>query len=432
MNLEKIGACDRMMYYISSGDENSYVNQANVVLKDAIRPEELKKAVAIAAGTFRNFKMKVVVEDEILYYTENTEEFPVFPKEECVYRLGTKDTNHYMYRISYDEKEFVLSYFHGMSDAIGASMFIALLLDEYYKMIDADYAKEHTESVVDTMNIVDIPDPFAEYSAHKLLPLSLPNTRKVYTIQGKVSDDESYQAKKYVLSVPEKQVKAFAKANKTTPVAMCMAALACAINRTHDIGKKEHVVCMLPANLRTIYGANVCRNFSHVVTLPFKKEYEKLSFVEQCTSMRADLKKLTSKKAMSVTLQQQVLIANFLENNKKPLIERSRQMIRGLMEGSSSMCTYEISYLGTMVLPDGIKERVETVSYSHRGCSGFPWILVYNDKGKMHMEFINYTGDTKLFDSLIEVFKEQECDASLGFSDVTILDKFVLADVIGE
>ena len=46
------------------------------------------------------------------------------------------------------------------------------------------------------------------------------------------------------------------------------------------------------------------------------------------------------------------------------------------------------------------------------------------------MEFINYTGDTRLFDSLSEVLKEQGCDSELGLSELEILDKFVLADVI--
>ena len=133
---------------------------------------------------------------------------------------------------------------------------------------------------------------------------------------------------------------------------------------------------------------------------------------------------------MSVTLQQQVLIGGFLENNKKPLLERSRQMLRAFMEGASSMCTYEISYLGNIVLPDGLKEKVESMSYSHRGCSGFPWILIYADDDQMHMEFINYTGDRKLFDSLKEVLKEQGCDSEVGLSEVKILDKFVLADAI--
>ena len=431
MTLEKIGTADRMMFYISSSDENSYVNQANLVLKDEIKPEALKEAVKVALKTFCNFKMRLVVEDEILYYAENDAELPVFSEENKLYRLGTDDTNRYMFRITYEKNKLVLSYFHGVSDAIGASMFLAMILDEYYKLVDQTYAEQYPESVEKTMEIVDIQDPFAEFAAHRLLPLTLPNTRKVYSVQGKVEESKSYEAQKYVVSVPQEQVYAFAKAHKTTPVAFFMTALANAIGRSHDIGKKEHVVCMLPANLRTIYGANTCRNFSHVVTLPFKKEYEKLSFSEQCVSMRADLKALTAKKTMSVTLQQQVLIAGFLENNKKPLIERSRQMLRAFMEGASSMCTYEISYLGSIALPKGLKEKVESISYSHRGCSGFPWILVYTDNDQMHMEFINYTGDTKLFDSLREVLKEQGCDSELGLSELAILDKFVLADVIG-
>ena len=430
MKLEKIGTADRMMFYCSSSDENSYVNQANLVLKEAVQPDALKAAIKSALKIFRNFKMRLVVEDEILFYAEHDAELPVFPEEGKLYRLGTADTNHYLFRMTYKEKELILSYFHGVSDAIGASMFIAVTLDEYYKTIDAAYAERYTESMEKRLEIVDIPDPFAEYAAHRLLPLTLPNTRKVFSVQGKVEESKSYEAQKYVLSVPQKQVMTFAKENKTTPVAFFITALANAIGRSHNIGKKEHVICMLPANLRTIYGANTCRNFSHIVTLPFKKEYEKLSFSEQCVSMRADLKTVTSKKNMSVALQQQVLIGGFLENNKKPLIERSRQMLRAFMEGASSMCTYEISYLGSIFLPDGLKEKVESMSYSHRGCSGFPWILIYTDKDQMHMEFINYTGDTKLFDSLKEVLKEQGCDSELSLSDLAILDKFVLADAI--
>lgn len=430
MRLEKIGTADRLMFYCSSSDENSYVNQANLELKEDIRPEEFKQALKIALKTYRNFKMRLAVADEILYYAEHDGELPVFPEDGKTYRLGTEDTNHYLFRITYDKNKFVLSYFHGVSDAIGASMFIAIILDEYYKLIDAEYAEQNPKSVAEAMNIVDIPDPFVEFSARRLLPLTLPNTRKVFSVQGKVEESKSYDAQKYVVSVPQKQVMAFAKDNKTTPVAFFITALANAIRRSHTIGKKEHVVCMLPANLRTIYGANPCRNFSHIVTLPFKKEYEKLCFSEQCVGMRADLKTLTSKKNMSVALQQQVLIAGFLENNKKPLIERSRQMLRAFMEGASSMCTYEISYLGSIVLPGGLKEKVESMSYSHRGCSGFPWILIYADKDQLHMEFINYTGDTKLFDSLKEVLKEQGCDSELSLSELAILDKFVLADVI--
>ena len=127
MKLEKIGTADRMMYYISSSDENSYVNQANLALKEEIRPAEFKKAVGAALKTFRNFKMRMVVEDEILYYTEHDAELPVFPQEDKVYRLGTDDTNRYLFRISYEQDKFTLSYFHGTSDAIGASMIIATI-----------------------------------------------------------------------------------------------------------------------------------------------------------------------------------------------------------------------------------------------------------------------------------------------------------------
>ncbi len=430
MKLEKIGTADRMMFYISSGDENSYVNQVNMTLKDQINPLQLEQAVEIALKTFHNFKMRIVVKDEVLYYTENHGKLPVFPKEDKIYHLGTEDTNQYMFRISYEANKFELSYFHGTTDAIGASMFLMTILDEYFRMTEAEYAGAVTEPVADSMEIVDIEDPFAEYASHKLMPFSLPNTRKVFSVQGKGEESESYAAQKYMLTVPREQVYTAAKANKTTPVAFFMTALAEAINKSYEVGKKEHIVCMLPANLRTVYNANVCRNFSHVVILPFKKEYEKQSFAEQCVSMRADLKALTAKKAMSKALQQQVIIANFLENNKKPLIERSRQMVRSFMEGSDSMCTYEISYLGNVTMPEGIKERVESISYSHRGCSGFPWILIYADNQEMRMEFINYTGGKKLIESLQEVLKAQGCESVFGVSESEILDKFVLASAL--
>lgn len=430
VKLSKIGTADRMMYYVSSGDENSYVNQATLILKEEIKPEEFKKAVGIALNTFKNFKMQIVVQDEILYYKENDAEVPVFPKTDKTYHLGTADTNRYLFRISYDKNELMLSYFHGVTDGIGGTMFLQVILDEYFRIIDAKYAEEQKEHLSEKLKIVDIEDPFAEFAAHKILPLSLPNTKRVFSVQGKGDENESYNAEKYVVSIPRDKVYAFVKENKTTPVAFCMALLASAINKNYEIKKNEHIICMMPANLRPIYQANVCRNFSHVVVIPFKKQYENLAFEQQCANMRADMSALIEKNSMSKMLQQQVLIANFLENNKKPLIERSRRMVRSFMEGADSMCTYEISYMGSVSMPAALKEKVENLSYSHRGCSGFPWVLVYSDDKEMHLEFINYTGNKKLMDSMQEVLREQGFESRVSLSKTEVLDKFVLAEAL--
>ena len=430
MAIHKIGAADRNFYYTSTGEKDSFSLYIRLSLDTKIETGLLYKALEKTAGLFRSFKMRPVIKDEILYYEDNDAPFPVFEEESHGPRyLGTSDTNGYLYRISCHENTMELCLFHGMADGLGFDYFIATLLDHYFVLADPDYAAKHTERIPDLFRLQDLEDPYAEFaSKEKQEAQDIPAGKmaKVFTIPGEDSEGETPKCRYFGIDIKTEELLRAAKRCASSPLPFMTAVIGEAVCRVYGLNGEE-LVALTPANLRTVFGVNVCRNFARSFTIPYNEEINCLPFEERCAELRRVMKEATRPEIFSGILQKQVENAEIMENNSLPLLQRAGKMQRDYINGSKYFFSYVLTYIGRSILPEYIEKRVldrKTMANNPPVC---PWgVLGFPHHDEVHFVFSQFMKDTRLTEEVSRILNEKGVHAEVRDLGVLTTDRLVL------
>lgn len=426
MNYYKIGAADRNFFYTSTGEEDSFTLVLKISLFEKIDTGALYRALEQTVKLFRVFKMRLVIKDEILYYADNDQPLPLFEEEGHLPRyLGTKDTNGYLYRISCHDKDIEISLFHGMADGLGIEYFLATLLDYYFMFTDSEYAAKNTVRIPDLFNLQDMEDPYAEFASEKEPEMAGSKT-EVFNIPENTKGENNGHCRYFELTVKTSELLAAAKLNGATPLPFLTAAIAEAVSRVYGIGDKT-LTALTPANLRTIYGVNVCRNFARSFTIPYTPEMSRLPFDECCKAMREIMKEATRPEIFGGILRRQVRLAEEMEDNSVPLLQRAAKLQSDYIKGSAYFFSYVLTYIGRSTMPEYIEERVAkrfTMSNNPPVC---PWgVLGFSLHDQIHFIISQFTADTRLIDETIKIFAENGIHVTTSEHGEIKTDKLVL------
>ena len=127
------------IFPVSAGKKYSTVFRYSVVLKENIKPKLLSDAVSDAITKFKYFRVKLQV-GLFWHYLDYNKKMPVIEEESeypCVY-VDSKDSNDYLFRISYYKNKISVDYYHALCDGNSAIEFIKEITYRYLELSHPD------------------------------------------------------------------------------------------------------------------------------------------------------------------------------------------------------------------------------------------------------------------------------------------------------
>ena len=241
-------------------------------LDEPVDKDALEKAVNYCAGRYPAFKVKQKRGYAWHYLVENNAPIKVFPLEKAVpCPINRKETNGYLFKLTYGGNRVEMIIFHGLCDANGAIEFLKTLLLAYQRIKGVKIEK--------TADILDHEDDFAPYeledsfvSHYEPIKLGDVDLKKLlggtpYRIKGE-STQGGFETDRLVIDSVE--VTKRAKETGVSFTAYVLGIIAFALDKTQHAKKKKDYALMVPVNLRNLFESISLRNFVTFIRVVLK------------------------------------------------------------------------------------------------------------------------------------------------------------------
>jgi len=253
--------------------KNTNIFRLSAILKDKVDPNVLELALTKTLSEYRAFKVKIKW-GFFWNYLEYNKKEPIIKKEEgtpCRY-IDFKKNNDYLFRVSYFKKKINLDIFHVLTDGVGASKFLKVLVSNY---LDLKYNLGiKKEQSIKEIHYKD--DYVINWDRKVKVPKERNNS---YELEGKIHREKN-NTYHYTVSVLE--IKNICKKYKVTITeyltALYMYALylSCYKKKT-----KKELTMTVPVDLRKHYNSDTLSNFFVSVCINPKIREKKLTTFEE-------------------------------------------------------------------------------------------------------------------------------------------------------
>ncbi|MBR4801082.1 MAG: hypothetical protein IK048_05405 [Clostridia bacterium] len=231
-------------------------------LDGPVNPELLERAVNDCAKRFPAFKVKQKRGYAWHYLLENDAPIKVFPLEKAVpCPINSKETNGYLFKLTYGENRIEMIIFHGLCDGNGAIEFLKTILLAYKRLSGVKI--ENTEGILDhesDFHPHELEDSFvSHYVPIKLGEIDFKKLLggKPYRIKGQLV--RGFETDRLVMDGAE--IAKRAKQAGVTFTSYVTGAIAYALDKYDENEHKHNYVIMVPVNLRNLFESTSLRNF---------------------------------------------------------------------------------------------------------------------------------------------------------------------------
>lgn len=251
------------IYPISAGKRYSMVFRYSIVMKEKIDPQILAKAVKSAINKFKYFRVKLQ-RGLFWHYLDYNNKLPVIEEESeypCVY-VNPKDSNDYLFRISYYKNKISIDYYHALCDGNSALEFLKEISYRYIEISNPDiFEKKELRDRKFLKYDIDANDDYVK-NYDKNIKTTNEKNELAYILKGdRLPIDQIATIHEYV-KFPE--LKEVAKKYDATITEYLSAVLIYAIySKNMDKSKmtnKPLKVC-IPVNLRRFFKSKTVSNF---------------------------------------------------------------------------------------------------------------------------------------------------------------------------
>lgn len=170
------------IFPLASSKKYSSVFRISAVMKENIRPQELKKAVELALEKFQSFRVRLRSGFFWYYFEYNAKEILVEPENNypCKY-IDPNTNNQYLFKVTYFEKKINIDIFHSLTDGNSAIQFFKEIVYSYIELCDPEKTKEEYRS--DRKIVYDTEDSYLKNYKKKMKGNA--SSKKAYVLQGK-------------------------------------------------------------------------------------------------------------------------------------------------------------------------------------------------------------------------------------------------------
>jgi NRPS condensation-like uncharacterized protein len=286
------------LFPVISKSKTSNVFRQSVSLSDDIDKDILQSAVESTIKYFPGFGVRLKRGLFWYYLEENPKDFPeVNEEDDYPCRLiDYKDTNEYLFKVSYYKNRINLELFHVLADGIGCKMFLKALVYYYLNLKHKDVL----EMPFDDELTLEREDGFQLcYDKHSDNKSNYSNLRAL-SLKGRKIQNNGLSVIEGSMSV--ESIKTLSKKYEASMNEFLVACYAYAIYQT-NYGEKKPIIVTVPVNLRRFFNSSTTKNFFAMVYATFFPTEGDYSFKEVVDiikeSLRSQINKENFKKTIS-------------------------------------------------------------------------------------------------------------------------------------
>ena len=316
MTVREQGSSNKLFYYTRTGPFSTFNMRKEIVLKQPVQVETWTLCVEEVLKVFPEFAVRPVIKDNRVFYEENHAAAPVYRRARTR-AFGTEDTNGYLFYHLADQRRILISFFHGLCDAVGMELFLDCVLYLYGKKSGFLQAEDTIPEIYARRLEADCPVSLAQLSDEELDPYGFlartsdPSPNRT-PAEGEAffiprQEDLVHSAKVHVYSVHLEtgEILALSKKMGVSLTALLIPLFGQAIARSCR-AQEETVRIMLPVNLRPIYGVQTMVNFSDGISFSLDGAMRRESIAVQAGQCLKQLKARASRECFDPVLSDNV------------------------------------------------------------------------------------------------------------------------------
>ena len=398
-------------YYIYAGGVKSAVEAFRFVLDAEIEEEKLHYAVErlLQRLPWLSLKPYITKEGRLNAYADAVGK-PVYHDDGSQRFLGSKDTQGYLFYVSFKEHEIWLRIGHSLSDGRGMMLICQLLL---YYYLEAQYGSIDDEGLLgadlkpDEAELCPL-DDYAEAFTGSTINSSRPDS--VLNIAGAREYLTTQQNKMIVMKTDLSEIKKTVKSFGTTPAVFLSAVLFEAVH-DHIPSENGNVNLLLPVDLRGTLGGRGVMNFCGSMQID-DTELQQCTFDKQISGIKAQLEakrqkdyQLGSFKALTSLL---TLFDAFDLNDANAYKEQRK---RNSWAGKDR-CTLLFTNIGKIYIPGDIEKHIVSFNTYQVNTDYFPMLAMDVEKDKSRLILTQSSEDESFAKALIASLKRQGLEIS--------------------
>lgn len=352
---------------------NPNVFRITAVLREEVEPAVLQTAVEKALAIMPSFAVKLQ-RGLFWYYFDVNSEHPVVREERdwpCkpIYRARERG---FLFRVLYYKKRISFEIYHALSDGMGATQFLTLILYCYYNIKDPEgVPEEYIRREADRIARDFDEDSFQHAAGEGVWTLKKEREREpdAFRLTGYRYDGDRLGA--LTAAVPVDALLAEARACGASLSEYLTALLVWSIYNTAYRRSSRHrpIVISVPVNLRGMFDSITLRNFFGHMNIPVHPGRGD-TFESVLAVTREQFKRCLNREYFERQITGHVSIERIPGVRFVPLFIKD-MIMRANFRRALTKYTCTFSNLGRMTLPPMIEDRVERFelligsSYSH-------------------------------------------------------------------
>ena len=407
-----IGRINKFYFYAYTGRKCGSII-IRYTLSKIIDSDKLAHAVNLTLRGYPFLRLTPAVSrDGDITFSENRERCTVYPLDNNRRRLGTADTNGYMFAVRAADNIIEITAFHGFGDVRAINSFTAAVLLRYLSLVDETLVK---------VDAIDEPQASAEETLYeKCLPfrgrLSANRYKKknVFVIPTDTPLTGTPEFHVFRVKYPLDQFLSKVKDMNGSPTSFLSTLIAESISSIYDISD-DIVTASVPVDMRRILDSDAQSNFTVNADLPCFHGDTELPFEERVIRQKKFLsEQISPDNLISAVLSYGDMIEDVM---KVPLSDRKtvEMLQRKTVEVARKQKTYLLTNVGLLKFPEYAMGQIMDVSvtlpliedspiacitaFGNTGCINWfqnsdDRLLVENIREKL----VNYGIEAELFD----------------------------------
>ena len=413
---------EQMRFYVDT-PETTQIAKVEMTLSFEPDTGLLEQAVKEALVFFPRFGGRAFsTEDGKGVILERNDEAPPVSTDETPKALGTKETNHYLFRVVSTGNRLILTAFHALGDGL---IYASFLIHIVYFYLKSTGRKLNGDGYILTEEDMKRPDLFENVLDRLRDVEAVPADVKTVTGENVFydpKDEELYGKKEYYsmkLLWDTGTFHALTKKLETTPLILVHVLLSECIRELNDVGDKI-IETGFAVDLHGRLGSRSQCEYGVSIAIHYPPEYEGLSFEEKLVRSKEEFDKRLELPALKHELS---IIEHESENVLQYLNLNNPDQIRAILKkkGRSGSSLF-ISNLGKSHLPEELKDDILSV-FAHGSPTRYEGnYYMYNWKGKGALLYIGNSTDHTLMERFREKLFALAVDTELEITGLQVND----------
>ncbi len=398
---------------------SSNVFRFTAVLREEVDPAALQWALEQALAIMPSFGVKLH-RGLFWYYFDVNNEKPKVRKETAypcapIYRGRERG---FLFRVTYFHKRINFELYHALSDGMGASKFVRVLLYCYFHRLHGDEVPEELiRAEADKVTRDFDEDAFSVNMPEGELPFSIIGDEEdAYRLGGYSYDGTRLGV--IGVNIPFDELHSLAKKNDATLSEYICALLIWSIFNTsyRRTSMRLPIVISMPVNLRGMFNSITLRNFFGHMNISVKPTRE-LTFDSTLESVKESFKRCLVRGYFEKQISDHVKIERIPGIKFVPLIIKNAVM-RHVYSKGARQYTMTFSNLGKLSLPDNVSGNVERFEVMIGGSETHPKKLsLCTYENNLSLIFTSTVDDNSLEQFFVSYLTEQSINVSISSNE---------------